>query len=279
MDYSNPEIPEGINTSKQHPLKDFFILSIGVLGSIALCAFLLGLFAERLALHIPFSVEHELLESIDFEDSDESNTEVQAYLNNLTSQLLPHIELPEDITVQVSYVDDSIENAFASLGGQISIYRGLIELLPNENALAMVIAHEIAHIQQRDPIVALGRGVVVGLFLTAITGSSTDRFVGSVVSDTGTLTVLGFDRKQEQRADEIALKAIAKYYGHVNGADELFKALLKLEDKDAGLTPEFFSTHPLSDDRIMGIKKQADKNNWSTIGPTVSLPDFISHSK
>ncbi len=279
MDYSNPEIPEGINTSKQHPLKDFFILSIGVLGSIALCAFLLGLFAERLALHIPFSVEHELLESIEFEDSGESNAEVQDYLNGLTSQLLPHIELPEGITVQVTYVDDSIENAFASLGGQISIYRGLIELLPNENALSMVIAHEIAHIQQRDPIVALGRGVVVGLFLTAITGSNTDRFVGSVVSDTGALTVLGFDRKQEQRADEIALKAVAKYYGHVNGADELFKAFSKLEGEFGSLTPEFFSTHPLSDDRIKEIKLQADKNNWPTIGSTVALPDFLKKSK
>ena len=279
MDYSNPEIPEGINTSKQHPLKDFFILSIGVLGSIALCAFLLGLFAERLALHIPFSVEHELLESIDFENAGESNAEVQGYLNALTSQLLPHIELAEDITVQVTYVDDSIENAFASLGGQIWIYRGLIELLPNENALAMVIAHEIAHIQQRDPIVALGRGVVVGLFLTAIAGSSTDRFVSSVVSDTGTLTVLGFDRKQEKRADEIALKAIAEYYGHVNGADELFKTFLKLEGEYGSLTPEFFSTHPLSDDRIKEIKIQADKNNWPIRGPTVALPDFITNSK
>ena len=279
MDYSNPEIPEGINTSKQHPLKDFFILSIGVLGSIALCAFLLGLFAERLALHIPFSVEHELLKSIEFEDSGKNNAEVQDYLNELTSELLPRIDLAEDITVQVTYVDDSIENAFASLGGQILIYRGLIELLPNENALAMVIAHEIAHIQQRDPIVALGRGVVVGLFLTAIIGSSADRFVSSVVSDTGTLTVLGFNRKQEQRADEIALKAIAEYYGHVNGADELFKAFLKLEGKFGSLTPEFFSTHPLSDDRIKEIKLQADKNNWPTKGPTVALPDFITNSK
>jgi predicted Zn-dependent protease len=279
MDYSNPEIPEGINTSKQHPLKDFFVLSAGVLGSIALCAFLLGLFAERLALYIPFSVELELLESIDLEDPTGSDPEIQYYLNNLTSQLLPHFELPEDITVQVNYVDDSIENAFASLGGQISIYRGLIELLPNENALTMVIAHEIAHVQQRDPIVALGRGVVVGLFLTAITGYSTDRFVSSIISDTGTLTVLGFDRKQEQRADEIALKAIAEYYGHVNGANELFKTFLKLEDEYGSLTPEFFSTHPLSDDRIKEIEIQADKNNWPTKGQVVALPDFITNLK
>lgn len=277
MKYSNPKIPEGINTSKQHPLKDFFILSAGVLGSIALCAFLLGLFAERLALYIPFSVEQELLESINIEESNVSNPEIQDYLNKLTSQLLPHIDLPEDITVHVNYVDDPIENAFASLGGQISIYRGLIELLPNENALSMVIAHEIAHIQQRDPIVALGRGIVVGLFLTAITGNSTDRFVSSVVTDTGNLTVLGFDRKQEKHADEIALKAVAEYYGHVNGADELFKTFLKLEDEFGSHVPEFFSTHPLSDNRIREIQLQANKNKWSTKGEPIELPSVITN--
>tara|TARA_R110000782_G_scaffold13730_25_gene40376 strand:- start:1147 stop:1986 length:840 start_codon:yes stop_codon:yes gene_type:complete len=279
MDYSNPKIPEGINTSKQHPLKDFFILSIGVLGSIVLCVFLLGLFAERLALHIPFSIEHELLGTIKFSEPAEKNVEIQDYLNDLTSRLLPHIDLTKDISVQTTYVDDSIENAFASLGGQVRIYRGLIELLPNENALAMVIAHEIAHIQQRDPIVALGRGIVVGLFLTAIIGSSTDRFVSSIVSETGTLSALSFSRKQEQRADEIALKAIAEYYGHVNGADELFKALLNLGGETDSLTPEFFSTHPLSDGRIRAIKIQAEKNNWPTNGKTVALPDFITHLK
>ena len=277
MDYSNPEIPEGINTSQQHPFKDFLILTTGVLGSIALCAFLLGLFAEQLALYIPFSTEQELLKKIDIEeDSVESNPEIQDYLNKLTAQLLPHINLPEEMTVQVSYVDDSIENAFASLGGQISIYRGLIKLLPNENALAMVIAHEIAHIKYRDPIVALGRGIVVGLFLTAIIGNNTDRFVGSIINDTGTVTVLGFNRQQERRADETALKTLASYYGHVNGADALFKEFLKTEDEFDSHTPEFFSTHPLSDNRINDIQTQADKNNWATEGKLVALPSFIT---
>lgn len=276
MDYSNPEIPEGINTSQQHPFKNFLILATSVLGSIALCAFLLGQFAGQLAIYIPFSTELDLLEKIDIEEPVESNPEIQGYLNKLTVQLLPHIELPEDMTVRVNYVDDPIENAFASLGGQISIYRGLINLLPNENALAMVIAHEIAHIKYRDPIVALGRGIVVGLFLTAITGSNTDRFVGSIINDTGTLTVLGFNRQQERRADETALKALASYYGHVNGADALFKAFLKTEDAFGSHTPEFFSTHPLNDNRINEIQTQADKNKWSTEGKLVALPSFIT---
>ena len=278
MDYSNPEIPEGINTSKQHPLKDFFILSAGILGGVALCVLLLGLFVERLALHIPFSVEQQLIEKIDIEEVVNSNPEVQDYLNKLTAQLLPYINLPTDIIVTVNYVDDSTENAFATLGGHISIYRGLIDLLPNENALTMVIAHEIAHIKHRDPIIALGRGVVVGLFLTTLTGFGTDNFINKVVTNTGTLATLGFSREQERRADEMALKALAKHYGHVNGADSLFNAFIKNENKIVKYMPEFFSTHPLSDNRIEEIQSLANKNNWSIKGDTTPLPLLLRNN-
>jgi len=279
MKYRNPEIPEGINTSKQHPLKDFFILTGGVLGGIALCAFLLSLFVEHLAIYIPFSIEQQIMQNIDIDDVENSSSEIQIYLDELSNNLLPYIDLPKDITIKINYIDEPIENAFATLGGHISIYRGLIELLPNENALAMVVAHEIAHIRQRDPVIALGRGVVVGLFLTAIAGTSTDRFVSNVITDTGTLTVLDFNRKQERHADEIALKALAGYYGHVNGADTLFKKFLKIESQHDNHTPEFFSTHPLSDNRIREIQKQANKNNWPLEGNTVALPSFITNTK
>lgn len=279
MDYSNPEIPEGINTSKQHPLKDFFILSVGILGGIALCVFLLGLFVERLAAYIPFSVEQKLIENIEIAAPVESNPKIQDYLDNLTTQLLPHFDLPADIVINVNYIDDSTENAFASLGGNISIYRGLIDLLPNENALAMIIAHEIAHIKHRDPITALGRGVVIGLFLTTLAGFGTDRLMSTVITDTGTLTILSFNRKQERRADASALNAIAKHYGHVNGADSLFKAFIKNENKAGKYMPEFFSTHPLSDKRIEEIQILANKNNWPLKGNTSALPVFITNEK
>ena len=276
MEYKNPEIPEGINTSTQHPLKDFFLLSAGILGGITVCAFLLGLFAEHLALHVPFSLEQEIMTKIEIEDGVNNHPEIQDYLEQLTSELLPHMDLPEEITVNVNYIDEPVENAFATLGGHISIYRGLIDLLPNENALAMVLAHEIAHVKHRDPIVALGRGVVVGLFLSAIAGISTDNIVGNVISDTGTLTILGFNRKQEHDADVAALEALANHYGHIAGADALFKALLTLEDEFGLHTAEFFSTHPLSEDRITNIHDMAKQNNWPLTGKIKMFPAFIT---
>ncbi len=278
MEYSNPEIPEGINTSRQHPLKDFFILTTGILASIALCIFLLSLFAERLALYIPFSVEQKLLHKINISHIEDSDPEINKYIDELTLKLLSHMSLPDEITVDVDYINDSTINAFATLGGKIVIHRGLVESLPNENALAMVIAHEIAHIKHRDPIVALSRGTVVSLFLFTLTGFNTDRLMGNVLTETGTLSILGFNRKQEKRADELALTALAKHYGNVNGANALFDIFIKNQQQLDKYIPEFFSTHPLSENRINEIQKLADKNNWPVTGNTVMLPAFFNSS-
>ena len=81
------------------------------------------------------------------------------------------------------YDDDADVNAFATLGGHIVVYPGLLEAVPDENALAMVLAHEIAHVRHRHPIVGLSRSA----------------------------------------ADATALETLARAYGHVGGADRFFR--------------------------------------------------------
>lgn len=51
----------------------------------------------------------------------------------------------------------------ATPGGHVIIYRGLLEKIPNENTLVMLLGHEIGHIKLRHPVKALGKGVVIGL--------------------------------------------------------------------------------------------------------------------
>ena len=274
MEYSNPEIPEGINTTREHPLKEFFILLAGILATIAVAVALLSFMAEKLAVYIPFSVEKELLADNDLFTDDE-NPEVVAYLQNLSDQLSGYMDLPEDMSITAHYLDEDIENAYATLGGHIYIYRGLINLLPNENALSMVIAHEVGHIKHRHPIIAMGRGVVIGLLLASIAGFSGDHFVGQIVSDAGIITLLTFNRDQEREADATALNAVAEYYGHIAGSEDLFESLLKLDKKFPVNPPEFLSTHPLGENRIENIKQLAINNHWSTTGELTKMPEAI----
>lgn len=277
MEYSNPEIPEGINTTKEHPLKEFAILSGGIIGGVILVVLIVALLAESLAPRIPFSMEQELAGK--FIDAPEIDSVAQRYLHTLVDDISQEMLLPENMQITLHYVDDEVENAFATLGGHIFIHRGLLDIMPNENALSMVIAHEIAHVQHRHPLIAMGRGVVIGLFLAAVTGFSGDRLVGGIVNNAGVITVLGFSREQEREADYTALAAVHKHYGHVSGASDLFRSLLNVEENSMLRTPLFLSTHPLSMDRIKAIEQIALANGWATDTVTTALPAELRQSQ
>jgi predicted Zn-dependent protease len=249
MKYSNPEIPEGINTSKRHPLKEFILLTSGVIGIVAIAVLVLGLLADQLAHHIPFEVEQKFADTRLLDNT--SSGPMQSYLDSLAQRIAAAQNLPSDISITVHYLDDDTVNAFATLGGHIYMFRGLLEKLPNENAVAMVLAHEIAHIKHRHPIRSLGRGVTIGLALSMVSSSLGDAVVDRIVGNTGTLTALTFSRDQERESDETALHTLMALYGNVAGADQLFEALQ--DTQGVPEMPEFFSTHPLSKNRINRI--------------------------
>jgi len=121
----------------------------------------------------------------------------------------------------------------------------------------------------------LSRGVVVGIALS-IVSSGGAQSLGSVLGDAGLLTVLSFNRAQEEEADETALATLARQYGHVAGADTFFRIVEGLPER-AGKEniPTFLSTHPLSHHRIERLHAIAKKNGWSFDGAVAPLPDMV----
>lgn len=259
MDYENRTIPEGINVSHEHPLKEFAILSIGL--GVATIAFIaaLSLAAGWLVHFIPFEKELQLADSALFSivddgtEADEDEQRVQLYLQELADKLAIAQNLPEEMIITVHYQDSDTINAFATLGGHIVIFRGLLEKLPHENALAMVMAHEIAHIKHRDPLVAAGRGITVGLALTTLAGFGDSALSQQLLGQVGLVTSMGFSREQERDADQAALATLGRHYGHSHGAEVLFEILAA--DHNEFAPPALLSTHPVSEDRIAAVKR------------------------
>lgn len=269
LQYENPEIPEGINTSQEHPLKEFILLTGGVLLVITLFITSLGFVTEYATRFIPFQFEVEIAKS--FYDGKEEKA-ITGYLQELANRLSKFQGLPEDMSVTVHYVDSDIVNAFATLGGHIVLFRGLLEKITHENALAMVIAHEIAHIKYRHPIKSLGRGVAVQLVLASVTGFSGGDVAGNVFGTADLLTESTFSREQEQMSDETALRSIEKLYGHVSGADDLFKLFLEEDKNQIIKIPKFLSSHPLTEQRIQDIYAWSAKHNVAFNKATELLP-------
>lgn len=279
MEYSNPTIPEGINTTDEHPLQEFIILSVGVLGLIFIAVIILSLAAEKLAVYVPFETEQDLIPEmwaqVNTETESETGKQTREYMQSLSDRLAVHMQLPKEMEITVHYVEEDIVNAFATIGGHIFIYQGLLDELHSENALAMVIAHEMAHLHHRHPIIAMGRGVVIGLLLSAISGASSDLFVGQVVNETGMIAMLNFNRDQEREADITALNAVNGLYHHVAGTNDLFKALMQALDPDEIEPPVFLSTHPVTQDRIVDLIEYAQEKGWDTDTELTPLPQEL----
>ena len=268
MEYSNPKLPEGINASEEHPLKEFAVLTAGVLALVITVVMILGFMADKFAHYIPFSVEQQIkLPEI---SNEIKGQEINRYLNQLTQRITQAMKLPKNMDITVHYIDDEVVNAFATLGGHVVMFSGLLGKLPNENALAMVLAHEVAHVKYRHPIRSMGRSVAIGLVFTLIGSSTGNDMVTNILGETGYLTALKYSRNKENEADIEALAVIEKLYGHVEGSDELFRVLQESQSKT--MQYEFFSTHPLSETRIQRIK-QHKRTIENTADVTTPLPD------
>lgn len=279
MNYQNPKIPEGINVSKEHPLKEFSYLLVGAILIVVVLVIGLSLSVKYLASYVPFETELALSGVVqnrlgEMQELDQEQLQIQDYLQNLADRLAVSQQLPKDYKITVHYVDDDLVNAFATLGGHVLIFRGLLQKMPHENALSMVMAHEIAHVKHRDPIVSLGRGVTIMLLLSTVTGFSDSGFVGDLLGQAGMVTTLSFGRDQETAADTEAMDTLQRQYHHLNGASALFEVLLAQEQGYS--PPAFLRTHPLTQDRIDHINQRADALNAPGSVAMVPLPPVIT---
>ena len=235
--------------------------------------FALGLtfviFAQSLVKFVPFSAEERFIkpyEGLLVEDllsESEDSQIIQDYLEQLVVGLKDTGNLSDDLNFKIHYSDKLIENAYATLGGHIVVYRGLIDSVDSENGLVMVIAHEMAHIENRDPAAAMGRSLATSLIISSASGGYSDD-VAEVLSNAG---LNQFSRKQERKADILALDLINDYYGHVGGRDEFFQ---KMQGRDIDLA-EWLSSHPEIESRISYLEKEITDKGL-LVGDTIPFP-------
>jgi len=255
--YANPPVPHEVNVSEKTPLLDFLRLSLALTLLVVVITTSVFLLARWYAPKIPFQQEMALADQImpvTDEGAPECRRVGEAALQTLAEQLAKNMDLPSDMRVRIHFSAASEANAYASLGGHIFIMRGLLRHVNSENALAMVLAHEIAHIKHRDPLVSASGGITVALlFSSLIGGADGGMLLGAALG----MTQMRFSRNQEIIADREALAALQRHYGHTRGTGEFFNYIIMAEELEAirgqRQGPVFLKTHPMTPDRIAAI--------------------------
>lgn len=252
MSYVNPQVPHEVNVTKESQVFSLVKLLTAIL-LIIVAAFIAIYFAFRWSVHfIPFSVESSIAQGIvsrlvENPRGSQYSTARQD-LQQLAEHLAQAMNAPDDMPIHIHIDKSPTPNAFATLGGHIIVTQGLIDTVHSENALAMVLAHELAHVKNRDPLASLGTGVTVSILLSLLTGGD----VSQIHVMASNLTQLSFSRRQERLADEDAIAALQAYYGHTFGAEEFFQVMAAEHGVKADQI-EFFQTHPGTQKRIETI--------------------------
>lgn len=199
----------------------------------------------------------------------ESDPALQTYVGDLARDMHAQLGGEHKLKLRVFVVEGDMVNAFATLGGYIFVFDSLIEAVEDENSLAMVLGHEIAHVHHRDPLLGTGRAMLIQLALSTFSGNGLDPNTVNVGSD---VILNQYSREQELAADELALQLVQERYEHVGGATRLFEIIRSdLEDVQFA---EFLSTHPATDARIERIEALTAENGWA-IGEPTPYPDAV----
>lgn len=189
-----------------------------------------------------------------------NDNRANAYVNEVGQALAMFSDMPQTFGGYHFLILESAEiNAFAAPGGLIFITRGMLRCCSGENALAAVLAHEIAHVQNKDALRAIKRSRVTEAF-AIIGGEAVKHAVGggelsqltSIFTDTigdimGTLVNNGYSKTLEFQADKTAITILAR-----TGYDPAGLPVM-LTEMQQRLTPgglDFAKTHPAPADRI-----------------------------
>ncbi len=157
--------------------------------------------------------------------------------------------------------NDKIKNAWCMPGGKIAVYTGMLNITKNDNGLAAVMGHEIAHAVAKHSVERASRGVLLNTgtqIIDIATGGKLSQVNRTTGMDTvGLLSQIGimnpFSRKQESEADYLGL-----IFSSLSGYNikETIKIWERMKEANKGKEPpEFMSTHPSSSNRINKISE------------------------
>lgn len=234
----------------------------GAAAAVALMLFVIlpGL-ADFLAGNLPVETEvafgKSVMRQIEWMVSDEDGADLTCTnekglvaLDAMKARLVGGRDLGYDLELRV--FDHEMVNAFAAPGGQIVIFRGLIDEAESAEEVAAVLGHEIGHVVARDPtrltLRAVGSAGILSVVLGDVTG-------GTVIAAAGDhLLQTSYTREAETVADVFAL-------GLLNDAGIDTAPMAGFFDRIARMTdilPEYLSSHPLSAGRAEVARSNAE---------------------
>jgi predicted Zn-dependent protease len=236
--------------------------------------------SEEKEIALGISAFHEVLRKAPLSE----DMEINEMVNRVGGRIAAAANKPEYQWEFAVIQDDRMVNAFALPGGKIAVFTGILKYTKNEDGLATLIGHEVAHALQRHGAERYSRGILetiaqVGALAAGAVAGRPDAAMAAM-SAYGVGVSLPFGRSQESEADFIGLRLMAEagydpreavpFWERMSGCPRQLIGKVCFRAKQN--IPEFLSTHPADVTRINQIEAWLPDAMKRYRGPRIEEP-------
>ncbi len=205
---------------------------------------------------------------------------LQTYINRIGNSLLAHVG-PTPFEFKFYLIKGTEPNAFAIPGGHIFLTTGLLVTAENEQEIAAVVGHEIAHVMSRHVAQLIERSKRLNIASLAAMiagaligggGKASEAVAVTAMAATEAL-VLKYTRDMEVEADQNALNYLIRAGYDPRGLLTFMTKIHKISLTSGPSVPAYLSTHPAVENRI-ALMENLIQTGPKTTGPYQTLGPF-----
>jgi beta-barrel assembly-enhancing protease len=234
-------------------------VAVGVVAALGL---------PRLARHVPWSIERWLGRIVDTSPAGtvcgtHANDDSLRAFDQLVRRIYPLDAEDRALPITIEAIGGKTVNAYATLGGHIYVFDGLLQQARTPEELAGVLAHEIAHVRNRHIIQGLMANLMGAAGLSLLLPDGSARNAGAVQA----LLSLKFSREQEAEADQQGLQRLRAAGVDAAGFGRFFARAAESSEP-----PAILSSHPSNDSRA----ELAGRFNGYPVTPVLTEAEWRS---
>lgn len=154
------------------------------------------------------------------------------------------------LDARVQVVDSPVSNALAAPGGQVVLFKGIVDLAAGPQEVAGVLAHELAHVALRHPTEGLVRQLGHRMLIAALIGDAGGAV--DLLAGAGELLLSSaYSRADESAADRLAVEMLNRAGLDSTGLASL---LQRLQEEHGAEPPVLLASHPLTENRVAELR-------------------------
>ncbi len=179
----------------------------------------------------------------------------QRYLNDVGQKIVKVCDR-RDIEYHFTVIESDEMNAFATPGGYVYFYTGLLKSMDNEGEMAAVMAHEISHVVARHGVKRVQTAMGAAMALQLIAGEGGSELMNAAINIGMGLLMAGYSRDAEREADRYGIIYMKAAGYDPNAAITMFEKLAAAGGGGGGVFESMVSSHPETQERIANARAE-----------------------